>query len=842
MSREDENIAAESGALLRGMAARFRRALDFERCAVALVNDDGRSYCVVVLVESREGSALGGAAAVPLERGTAARVLRAGAEPLVIEVPGREAADGETDPLTGPAPVSALLLPVHGGGAVVAALLLATSKRRYEQADTELGAILAAEIATELERRRTVESLAKSRDFYLTLFEEFPALIWRAGTDARCDYFNKEWLSFTGRTLDQERGDGWTEGVYPDDLAGCLDGYIAAFRARQPFLLEYRLRRADGEYRWIYDYGRPFSGLDGRFAGYIGSCYDVSDRKRLETVLRDKQQHAEQQYRAAEEASRLKGEFLANMSHELRTPLNSIIGFSELMHDGKVGPLSALHREYLGDVLTSARHLLQLVNDVLDLAKIESGKMTFRPEPVDLSRVVAEILDVVRPLRTGRTLVAEIDPAATMAVLDAARLKQVLYNYISNALKFTLDGGSVRIRIRTEGEGELRIEVEDDGIGIAAEDVPLLFAEFKQLNVDRGHIGSGLGLALTKRIVEAQGGRVGVESAPGHGSVFSAVLPRSPRELPAAAAVPSRPSPLQDASLFRHVVELDVTDRKRLEDELCVKHEELEEKLRRAEDASRMKSELLSNVSHELRTPLNSVIGFAELLHDGKVASAADQREYLGDILRSSRQLLELINDVLDLSTAQTGKMTFRPEPVRLGALVAAVLAVLRAPAARRGITIETRIDPGLDDVVIDPGRLLQVLRSYVSNAVKFSPDGARIAVRILANGESAFRIEVEDTGIGVRAEDVSRLFVPFQQLDMGAAKQGTDLGLALTKSIVETQGGRVGVRSADGRGSVFFAVLPRRPGEGIGNGAASTSEAHPGALEHAQEARAHGG
>jgi PAS domain S-box-containing protein len=250
---------------------------------------------------------------------------------------------------------------------------------------------------------------------------------------------------------------------------------------------------------------------------------DVTPRKQIERELREQQ-------RRVEEANRLKSEFLANMSHELRTPLNGIIGFAELMHDGKVGPVAADHREFLGDILTSARHLLQLINDVLDLAKVESGKMEFRPERVVMAAVIAEVRDILRTLAAQKriTVTSAIDPDVAEVVLDASKLKQVLYNYVSNALKFTPDGGQVTIRVVPEGVDAFRIEVEDTGIGIRPEDLDKLFVEFQQLDasVAKRHQGTGLGLALTRRIVEAQGGQVAVRSTPEKGTVFSVVLPR----------------------------------------------------------------------------------------------------------------------------------------------------------------------------------------------------------------------------------------------------------------------------------------------------------------------------
>ncbi|HUJ28505.1 MAG TPA: ATP-binding protein [Myxococcales bacterium] len=255
----------------------------------------------------------------------------------------------------------------------------------------------------------------------------------------------------------------------------------------------------------------------------VAAIRDATERHRLNGEL-------EAQTRRAEQASRMKSDFLASMSHELRTPLNGIIGFSQLMADGKVGPLTDRQREYLNDVLTSAHHLMQLINDVLDLAKIESGKMEFRPEPVDLRRLADEVRSVLLALAANKRISVSIDVSENLAtvILDPARLKQVLYNYLSNAIKFTPEGGEVRLRFLPEAGDHFRIEVEDTGIGIEQGDLARLFGHFEQLDTGpaRKYQGTGLGLALTRRVVEAQGGMVGARSTPGKGSVFFAVLPR----------------------------------------------------------------------------------------------------------------------------------------------------------------------------------------------------------------------------------------------------------------------------------------------------------------------------
>jgi PAS domain S-box-containing protein len=260
----------------------------------------------------------------------------------------------------------------------------------------------------------------------------------------------------------------------------------------------------------------------------IAFVLDITERKRLES-LRVRSLELENENRRIQEASRLKSEFLANMSHELRTPLNSIIGFAELLHDQEVDHDSPHYIEFLGDILKSGRHLQQLINDVLDLAKVEAGKIELRPENIDVAQLVGEVTAVLRGVAADKQIRMECDvaPEAQHATLDPARLKQILYNYLSNALKFTPEGGTVSVKARTEAPDMLCLTVEDTGIGIANEDIARLFVDFQQLEggATKRHAGTGLGLALTKRLVEAQGGSVGVKSVVGQGSQFFVLLP-----------------------------------------------------------------------------------------------------------------------------------------------------------------------------------------------------------------------------------------------------------------------------------------------------------------------------
>jgi signal transduction histidine kinase len=319
----------------------------------------------------------------------------------------------------------------------------------------------------------------------------------------------------------------------PEDLAsGCVDALVdvARIHGKAEGLFE-RVRKDGVRFTVALTITLRRDG-NGRPAGYVMISKDVSKEKQLETQVRLNGELEARNLRV-EAATRQKSEFLANMSHELRTPLNGIIGLAELMHDGKVGPVAPDHKEYLRDILTSSGHLMQLINDVLDLAKVESGKIEFHPEVVDVARVVAEVCHILRALSAQKRLRidCEIDPRVEEIVADPSRLKQILYNFLSNALKFTPDGGRIAVRAMPEGSHDLRLEVTDSGIGIRTEDVEQLFVEFEQLDhgSNKNHAGTGLGLALTRRIVEAQGGHVGVVSTPATGSTFFAVLPRIAR-------------------------------------------------------------------------------------------------------------------------------------------------------------------------------------------------------------------------------------------------------------------------------------------------------------------------
>ena len=393
------------------------------------------------------------------------------------------------------------------------------------------------ENAADLLQVRDRELRASERR-YRDLFDQAPIPYEETDLDGSIRRYNQAVCTLLHCEPDRIMGRLAWDFVAPDQQesfrAAMMERLAQGTEAR-PFECDYLLQ--DGS-RIAVEIRENFIRNDqGDVTGVCRSLMDVTERniaalaarkvKQYALELSNKNDQLARALAAARSATEAKSRFLAGISHELRTPLNGIIGFSELMHDGKVGPVSPDHREFLGDILTSARHLLRLINDILDLSKVEAGKMEFQPEPQLVDTLVQEVRDVVRPLadRKNIELTTEV-PASLTVVIDASRFKQVLYNYLSNAVKFTPPGGHVSLRVTVEEGSRFRLEVEDTGIGIEPAEMARLFQEFQQLpNSRTADQGTGLGLALTRHIVEAQGGQVAVRSEPGRGSVFSAVLP-----------------------------------------------------------------------------------------------------------------------------------------------------------------------------------------------------------------------------------------------------------------------------------------------------------------------------
>src|ERR1035437_3391908 len=382
-----------------------------------------------------------------------------------------------------------------------------------------IGTDNAARKQVEAEQKLLDQRLRDHQFYTRSLFESNIDALLTTDPSGIISDVNKQMEVLTGCTRDELIGAPFKS--YFTDPEQAELSIKQVLREKKVTDYELTVRARDGKETVVSYNATTFYDRDRRLQGVFAAARDVTELKQFE---QPRQKNVE-----LENVNRIKSEFLANMSHELRTPLNGIIGFTEFLIDEKPGPLRPKQKEYLSDVLNSARHLLQLINDVLDLAKVEAGKMELHPETFPVRKAVEEIAAVIKGIAHKRhiALGIEVGEGLDAVTLDQHKFRQVLYNLLSNAVKFADEDGQVDIHARRLDSHRLEVQVRDTGIGIKAEDIHRLFTELEQLDsgTARRFEGTGLGLALTKKIIEFQGGRIGVQSEPGKGSVFTVVLP-----------------------------------------------------------------------------------------------------------------------------------------------------------------------------------------------------------------------------------------------------------------------------------------------------------------------------
>jgi PAS domain S-box-containing protein len=411
---------------------------------------------------------------------------------------------------------------------------------------------LALEVA---EREKAEAALRHSEADYRIVVDSVHEVIFRTDAETRITFLNPAWTEVTGFTIEEGLGKPCMDFAHPQDRERHLPSmqqHLASGRGGAR--VEMRHLTKDGGYRWVEIQVQILADGDGGLVGLAGTLSDVTARHEHELVLREANAELAR-------AARMKDQFLASMSHELRTPLNAVLGMSEALAEDTFGPITDQQRKAVGSIEASGRHLLDLINDILDLSKIEAGLFQIEPQPAQVRSLCDSCLMLVRGAAQKKRigLECQVAPDVTFVTADARRLKQAIVNLLGNAIKFTPGDGTVRLAVALDaGAGVIRFAVSDTGIGIAPENQQRIFAAFVQADnsLSRQYGGSGLGLALVRKMVGLHGGTVHVESTLGAGSTFTITLPLANEGLTAAAGAGPRARVLvaDDDSLTRTLV------------------------------------------------------------------------------------------------------------------------------------------------------------------------------------------------------------------------------------------------------------------------------------------------
>lgn len=379
---------------------------------------------------------------------------------------------------------------------------LSVGKEQTEHANRQLAESNQALSAAMTEARASEER-------FRSLSAASPIGVFQTDAEGRCVYTNARWQEITGLALEESLGDGWNRAVHPEDRDGVRAEWLTSTRAGREFSCEFRMLTPKEEIRWVHSRAAALRVDSGALLGHVGTIEDITERRAVELM---------------------KDEFVSVVSHELRTPLTSIHGALGLLAGGLLGPLPEKSQRLLDIAVNNTNRLVRLVNDILDVERMKSGKITMQKQVCDAAALMTQAADEMRVVaeKTGIPLV--ISPQSAQVWADPDRIVQTLTNLLSNAIKFSLPGATVRLSTESQGE-QILFQVEDQGRGIPADKLESIFGRFQQVDSSdsRKKGGTGLGLTICRNIVQQHGGHIWVESTLGKGSTFFFTLPASPR-------------------------------------------------------------------------------------------------------------------------------------------------------------------------------------------------------------------------------------------------------------------------------------------------------------------------
>lgn len=376
------------------------------------------------------------------------------------------------------------------------------------------------------ERKEAEDALRASEEKYRLISENVNDLIVMLDSSGKILYCNDAVRKILGYTPEELINADCFKFAPPDDPVMVLSEFKAAIE-KGDWINEAKIERKDGSYKWIESSCKVVRDIDGSFMHVLSVSRDITERKQVEDALRESEDKLRAAKNNAESANRAKSIFLANMSHEIRTPLNSLLGFAQFLEMQQIGSLNDKQIEYVRDIRSSGEHLLEMVNDILDLAKIEAGKIEIQKKPFDLNLMLSRSPTTIESLarKKGIRMEVNIQPGLGTISADEVRIKQIIYNLLSNAIKFTEPGKCVGIEACGKNDTVV-ISVWDQGKGIREEDLDRIFFPFEQA---RGETvkpdGTGLGLSISRRLVDLHNGKLEVQSKVGEGSRFTLTLP-----------------------------------------------------------------------------------------------------------------------------------------------------------------------------------------------------------------------------------------------------------------------------------------------------------------------------
>lgn len=395
----------------------------------------------------------------------------------------------------------------------------------YELEGEKLAVAFVTDITAQIKAKQL---MAEREAWFRNMADNSPFMVWVSGANMLCTYVNKTWLDYTGRVIEQELGSGWTEGIHPDDLTHYLKTYHDACVARQSFFIEFRLRRKDGQYRWIEYVGKPtFS--DNVFSGFIGSCSDIHDQRmmkeELELLVKYRTTELYEALEREKEMNELKSRFVSMASHEFRTPLSIVLSSTTLIEQYGAGENDEKIQKHLVRIKSSINNLTNILNDFLSLDRLEQGNVEIEQNAFDIPEFLNEVVEDVQFLRKKGQAINLVQKGENLVVLDQKKLRYILVNLLSNSVKYSPADSKIEV-VSENREKSVVISVRDHGIGIPEDEQKHLFSKFFRAKNTGNVQGTGLGLTIVKRYVELMHGHIEFASKTGVGTTFTIELPK----------------------------------------------------------------------------------------------------------------------------------------------------------------------------------------------------------------------------------------------------------------------------------------------------------------------------